>query len=148
MNFRKAKKGSKALVTLDMTALIDVVFLLLIFLLVTTTFRRDEHAFVIDLVNSSSEQVTVTTDKTTVFIAQDGGLHLLDTAGAKPSSESLSFQDLQAKLKELRDSRPEESLVIRGAKTAEYQRIVDVLTLVRDLGFGDVSFAYEKDSSE
>ncbi len=72
----------------------------------------------------------------------------MDTAGAKPSSESLSFQDLQAKLKELRDSRPEESLVIRGAKTAEYQRIVDVLTLVRDLGFGDVSFAYEKDSSE
>ncbi len=65
MNFRKAKKGSKALVTLDMTALIDVVFLLLIFLLVTTTFRRDEHAFVIDLVNSSSEQVTVTTDKST-----------------------------------------------------------------------------------
>ena len=148
MNFRKAKKGNKALVTLDMTALIDVVFLLLIFLLVTTTFRRDEHAFVIDLVNSSSEQVTVSTDKTTVFIAQDGGLHLLDTAGATPSSESLSFQDLQAKLKELRDSRPDESLVIRGAKTAEYQRIVDVLTLVRDIGFGDVSFAYEKDTSD
>ena len=148
MNFRKAKKGNKALVTLDMTALIDVVFLLLIFLLVTTTFRRDEHAFVIDLVNSSSEQVTVSTDKTTVFIAQDGGLHLLDTAGATPSSESLSFPDLQAKLKELRESRPDESLVIRGAKTAEYQRIVDVLTLVRDIGFGDVSFAYEKDTSD
>ena len=148
MNFRKSHKGKKVPVALDMTALIDVVFLLLIFLLVTTTFRRDEHAFVIDLVNSSSQQVTVAADKTTVFIAPDGSLHLLDVAGATPTGAALSFPELQARLEELRKARPDESLVIRGAKTAEYQRVVDVLTMIRDLGFADVSFAYEKEESD
>ena len=148
MNFRKSNKGNKALVTLDMTALIDVVFLLLIFLLITTTFRRDEHAFVIDLVNSSSEQVTISTDKTTVFIAPDGGLHLLRTAGAQPTSAALSIETLREQLLELKREQPEESLVIRGAKTAEYQRVVDILGMARDLGFADVSFAYEKESDK
>ena len=148
MNFRKSSKGKKALVTLDITALIDVVFLLLIFLLVTTTFRRDEHAFVIDLVNSSSQQVTVSADKTTVYISPDGSLHLLDTAASSPSGAPLSSEELQNKLSDLRRSRPDESLVIRGAKTADYQRVVDILTLVRDLGFADVSFAYEKEEVE
>ena len=131
-----------------MTALIDVVFLLLIFLLVTTTFRRDEQAFVIDLVDSSSQQVTISTDRTTVFIEPNGGLHLLDASVKTQKSTALTIDELEVRLRALRETRPDESLVIRGAKTAEYQRVVDVLTMIRDLGFADVSFAYERESKE
>ena len=151
MNFRKSKGGKKALVTLDITALVDVVFLLLIFLLVTTTFKRDEHAFVIDLVSSSGEQVTITSDKTTVYIDTEGDLYLLTAQStATPSDpargESVSFEELKSRLEVLRERRPDESVAIRGAKTANYQRVVDVVNVLESVGFRDVSFAYEQNA--
>lgn len=149
MNFRRTGGRGRALATIDITALVDVVFLLLIFLLVTTTFRRDEHAFVIDLVSSSGEQIHVTSDKTTVYIDQKGEFYLLavdsDQPVAEGQGEPVSAEELKGRLKEIQAANPGAGIAIRGAKTATYQRLVDVVNLIDQVGFRDVSFAYEKD---
>jgi biopolymer transport protein ExbD len=116
---------------------------------VTTTFKRDEHAFVIDLVSSSGDQVTITSDKTTIYIDTKGDLYLLETRPTSVSSdpargELVSFEELKGRLEALRQSRPDESVAIRGAKTANYQRVVDVVNVLESVGFSDVSFAYEQ----
>ena len=149
MNFNRSGGRGGALATIDITALVDVVFLLLIFLLVTTTFRRDEHAFVIDLVSSSGEQIHVTSDKTTVYIDQEDELYLLAVENDQPVAEGqgelMSAEALQARLKEIQAANPGAGIAIRGAKAANYQRLVDVVNLIDRAGFKDVSFAYEKD---
>ena len=137
--------------TVDITSLVDVVFLLLIFLLVTTTFKRDEHAFPIELPTSSTEHVTVTTDKTTIFITEAGELHLLTVpsdleAGqdAVGTSSAVTEQALRTELEALRRRRPDAPIAIRGEKATRFQRMIDVVALVEGAGFTNIFFPYEQ----
>jgi len=51
---------------LDLTPIIDVVFILLIFFIVSSVFKKEELALVLDLPNSSAKEMEV--DKDQVFI--------------------------------------------------------------------------------
>ena len=138
---------------IDITSLVDVVFLLLIFLLVTTTFKRQEHAFPIELPTSGTEHITVTTDKTTVFIARDGSLRLLSMAGEGPGGEeTTSVQEversaLEALLVALHAKHPDAPIAIRAEKDTRYQLMIDVVGLIEKVGFHNVWLPYELERS-
>ncbi len=151
MNFRGGRARSKrSQVTLEITSLVDVVFLLIIFLLVTTTFKKNEYAFVIDLPTSSSEQVTVSGDKTTVFITKDGDFFLLeipadravDTPELDPK-QKVTEADLKRHLAELHRRKPDTAIAIRGEKRTSYQSMMDVVSVLQDIGFRNIWFPYE-----
>ncbi len=151
MNFAGGRNRGRALVTIDITALIDVVFLLLIFLLVTTTFRKDDHAFLIEMPTSSAKEVSVTIDKTTVYVDKTGGLHLLlmpaNGAPTAPSKATkVSPEALTQKLTALYAKDPEQEIAIRGERKAQFQRMVDVIAIIKDVGFRKVWFPYEHDT--
>ncbi len=150
MNLRPRNRGRRAATTIDITSLVDVVFLLLIFLLVTTTFKRQEHAFPIELPTSSVEQVTVTSDKTTVFITREGQLRLLtvpldleEGEAGDASVEEVTAETLRAKLKQLYERRPNTPIAIRGEKETRYQRMIDVVALIEEVGFRNIWFPYD-----
>lgn len=151
MNFRSSRKrGRRAEATLEVTSLVDVVFLLIIFLLVTTTFKQNEYAFVIDLPTSGVKEVTVSSDKTTVFITKDGDMYLLEVPADRPvdaasvdTSKRVSQKELEARLRELRERRPDASIAIRGERTTSYQSMMDVVSVLQDIGFQHIWFPYE-----
>lgn len=151
MNFRTSRKRSRrAEVTLEVTSLVDVVFLLIIFLLVTTTFKQNEYAFVIDLPTSGVKEVSVSTDKTTVFITENGDMYLLeipadravDSANIDPS-QKVTPAELEKRLKELQERRPDAGVAIRGERTTSYQSMMDVVSVLQDIGFRNIWFPYE-----
>ncbi len=136
--------------TLEVTSLVDVVFLLIIFLLVTTTFNKDEHAFVIELPTSSSEQVTVASDKTTVFITREGDYFLLELPADRPIGEpaldpkqKVTQAQLEERLRGLHRRDPDASIAIRGEKRTSYQSMMDVVSVLQDIGFRSIWFPYE-----
>lgn len=150
MNFRGKGRGRRAETAMDITSLVDVVFLLLIFLLVTTTFKKDEYAFQIELPTSSADEVTVTTDRTTVFVDTNGDLHLLTVPADGPDptvtdadAQKVTRKELSAKLRELHARRPDASIAIRGEKTTSYQTMVEVVGAIQDAGFRNIWFPYE-----
>jgi biopolymer transport protein ExbD len=65
------KRQSKELVEVNLTPLIDVVFLLLIFFMVSTTFTKENHLS-IDLPEASAEQQTVATNRLEIIITAAG----------------------------------------------------------------------------
>jgi biopolymer transport protein ExbD len=65
------KRQSKELVEVNLTPLIDVVFLLLIFFMVSTTFTKENHLS-IDLPEASAEQQTVATHRLEIIITAAG----------------------------------------------------------------------------
>ena len=149
MRFRAGKRRRSG-ATVELTPLIDVVLLLLIFLLVTTQFRRDQHAFPIQLPTSSIEQVTVTTDKTTVFVDATGALHLLVVpADAPPGSDDLSqakavtAQELEEELRAMHARRPDAPVAIRGEASTSYQAMIDVVAVLERVGFRNIWFPYQ-----
>lgn len=157
MNFRGPRARRRAAVAIDITALVDVVFLLLIFLLVTTTFRRDEYAFEIDLPTSSSEHVVIAADRTTVFVGNDGSLHLLtvptgEDPGAAPPADvtkapTLSPKELRARLDALHAQAPDASIAVRGARDASYEQLLRVVGVIQDVGFPSIWFPYEHEDA-
>jgi len=153
VNFRKARgRSRRAEVTLEVTSLVDVVFLLIIFLLVTTTFKTNEFAFVIDLPTAGVKEVTVSSDKTTVFITEKGDYYLLEVAADRPldggnvdPSQRVSPDQLKRRLRDLQERRPDAAVAIRGERTTSYQSMMDVVSLLQEIGFKNIWFPYEFD---
>jgi len=150
LNFRSAKGRGRTEAAIDITSLVDVVFLLLIFLLVTTTFKREEHAFPIELPTAGVEQVVVTSDKTTIYVTTSGALHLLMVPADSTAADSgvakthqVSREALITKLTELHARRPDAPIGIRAEKDTSYQKMIDVVALVERAGFRNIWFPYE-----
>jgi biopolymer transport protein ExbD len=150
LNFRSKRRRSRVAATIDITSLVDVVFLLLIFLLITTTFKRDEYAFPLELPTAGTKEFTVRADKTTVFITQDGKLHLLMIPVDQPADEETMRRakeytraELEAELRELQQRRPDAPVAIRAERETRYQRMIDVVALLEQVGFRNIWFPYE-----
>jgi len=66
-------------------------------------------------------------------VLKDGGPYLVDGVETKPS-------DLERALRELRATRPEAELRLRGDDQVKYQTIVEVVKLGEKLGFPGVGY--------
>ena len=72
MKFRRQKKSDNSV---NLTPLIDVVFLLLIFFMVSTTFTKETH-LVVDLPEAEGSKVEGAVDEIDILITRDGGFSI------------------------------------------------------------------------
>ena len=150
--FRRQRRGNKrARSVVDITALLDVTFNLIIFLVVTTNIAKDEHAFIIELPTASNENVQVATDKTTVYVTRTGDFYLLRVSADEPTAapvnvnpdQKLTRDALIVELKALHAKNAELPIAVRGEKDASYQTLMDVVSAIQEVGFKSVWFPYE-----
>ena len=118
---------------INLTPLIDVVFLLLIFFMVSTTFER-ESEIRIELPEASAERQDRESETVAVWIDAGGRLYLderpLDDArvsGVRAALEALA----------LPDSRP--ALTIAADARAPYQSVINVMDAAHQAGFVNLS---------
>ncbi|MGB5866505.1 MAG: biopolymer transporter ExbD [Arcobacteraceae bacterium] len=105
---------------LDLTPVIDVVFILLIFFIVSSVFKKDELALILDLPNSNAKEMKV--DKEQVFI------ELTENKLAIKGIE-VSFDSLEDNLKAIENKQ--KSVIVRIDKKVQYQRVIKVLDLLQ-----------------
>lgn len=105
---------------LDLTPVIDVVFILLIFFIVSSVFKKDELALILDLPNSNAKEMKV--DKEQVFI------ELTENKLAIKGIE-VSFNSLEDNLKAIENKQ--KSVIVRIDKKVQYQRVIKVLDLLQ-----------------
>jgi len=133
MNFRP-QKSRRSEPNLDLTPLIDVVFLLLIFFLVTATFAQQEQSLVpVDLPQGSSGEQASNNEQLTVYVEADGSyaLHVDEDAPIV----GLTFDEVRDQLEALRASRPETPLFLRGDQDVRYGDVMRVFDSARAMGF-------------
>ncbi len=129
MNFRAPRKGRGLIINL--TSLIDVMFLLLIFFMVTSTFKNQPA---INLVLPRSATASETVDTPTVlYLTAEGDVYLNDTPVAK--------DELSRRLTELRNSSDEDRMVLRADKDAAHGDVVELIDLIKQSGFVRVSLS-------
>jgi biopolymer transport protein ExbD len=130
MAFRphKVKKS----VTLSITPLIDVLFLLIIFFTLTSTFKRVGE-LELQLPDSSTSQ-TVSEDEERhtidVVVMEDGEL-LVD-------GDAIELPRLKSRLAELRAADAEGRVMIKAEAGVNHGDVVRLLDIVRDAGFPGV----------
>ena len=130
---------STALGALNITPLIDIVFLLLIFFLVTSRFEAEEQALAIDP-PQASEAVPLTAQPQQLTIS-------IDTAGNYyVGGAVLDSKGLERKLIQERSEHTEGRPVrIRADRKVQFQAVATAMNLCKKHGFRDIHVAMERD---
>ncbi len=121
---------------INLTPLIDVVFLLLIFFMVSTTFQR-ETRIEIELPEATAAQDQVLPDdKLEIVIDQEGNFFINDRAVVDTQAITL----FRAVSRFVGDNH-EMPVMIRADGKAPYQAVVTVMDVLSQLGMNEMSFA-------
>ena len=135
MNFRPPRAGRRSAPLLDMTPMIDVVFLLLIFFLITTTFiKRDESMVSVNLPTGSSQASGASDNERLTIYVTDDGTYTLGLYGGQAALQ-VTREQLPGELQTYFDTNPELPIFLRGDRGASYGAIMDVWMLAREIGF-------------
>lgn len=119
---------------LNLTPMIDVVFLLIIFFMVGSRFTELERQYEIDLPTVSDvAPLTSAPDEITVNVREDGGLIV--------KGELLTLDQLETALKAAKENFPDQAVVIRGEGDGRYQHVMDVLNTCQRAQISSVSLA-------
>lgn len=126
-------KKSNIAGTLSLTPLIDVVFLLLIFFLVTSEFEDEERR--LDIVLPSATSAVPMTSKPREIVVD------LDQAGVLYlRGEVTSLENLEELLKKAVASNPtNQTVVIRADQATSFQPVVNVMDVCNRTGVSDYS---------
>ena len=129
MNFRPKNKGRGLII--NITTLIDVMFLLLIFFMVTSTFKNQPA---INLVLPRSATASETVDTPAIlFLTSEGLVYLNDTLMDK--------ETLAERLKEMHDENGEDRMVLRADEDATHGDVVELIDTIKQSGFTRVSLS-------
>lgn len=132
-------------VQINLTPLIDVVFLLLIFFMVSTTFSK-ESELRIQLPESSDRPVEARQDAVLEIQIGAAGEYAVKGPG-DDAARPLLGSDRQALYRALAaagGNRTELVTVIRADRRTPHEAVVRAMDMVRRLGYTDITFATQK----
>lgn len=133
MKIERTKRRGKGELTLEITPLIDVVFLLLIFFLVATSFEDINSGIKIELPQSTIKEIK-TVKEIQVAIDKNKEIVLNYKDKGKSQKVRVSKDDLKTELeKRLKDSS-EKNVIISADKKLDYGYIVEIMTISKEAG--------------
>ena len=125
-----AERGRRPLVSL--TPLIDVVFILLIFFMLASSFADWRRIDLQPPLNARTGGGGLT-GAMLVELAEDGRIRL--------SGEVIEADDLAPRVRDLLQRRPDQRFVVKTADAAPLQRLVSVLDSLSMAGAENIAFA-------
>lgn len=129
---RRSRSLARSGPLLDLTPMVDVVFTLVIFFMVSTTFISLESGLPIDLPQAQNNEAQ-SADQPTVTITGEGRIYL---AGAEVTETSL----VEA-LRPLLTDREDKTVVMRADQSVAYGLPVRVMDLIKQAGADRVAIA-------
>ena len=132
MNFRRKKTARSQ--GLEMTALMDVIFLLLCFFVTTSVFSQWESEIAITLPSAKSATVPGRMPGEIILNVSSGGM-------VSVNGQILSLDELTKRLSRLSKLYPGQPVVIRADKATSYESLVAVIDACRTADVWNFSLA-------
>lgn len=118
---------------IDLTPVIDVVFILLIFFIVTSVFKKNELALILDLPKSDAKEMEVKSDQ--IFIE-------LNEERIAIKGVEVNFISLEDNLKEIKDNK--KAVIVRIDKNTRYERVTQILDLLQKYNLNNLALVTDK----
>lgn len=118
---------------IDMTPMLDIVFIMLIFFIVTTVFVKEAGVDV----NKPSGSLAVMPKNANIFIAitEDGKVWM--------DKRQIDTDRIRANLERLMAEQPSDVIIIQADKKAEHGLVVEVMDQIKLAGIDRISIATE-----
>ena len=118
---------------IDLTPMLDVVFIMLIFFIVTASFIKEAGVEV----DRPPAETAVKQDKASIFIAlsPDGAIWI--------DRKKIIPAQLRPVLEKLKAENPQGSIVIQADRESKSQQLMEVMDAARDAGITEVAVAAE-----
>lgn len=114
-------------ISIELTPMIDMVFLLLIFFLVATTFRQEEREMQIALpFAASAAPISSILQDLIINIDNEGKIVL--------GGRTLNADELRTVVISAVEKNPEQKITVRGDRGTAYANIVTVLDICKEAG--------------
>lgn len=127
---------------IQMSPLIDVIFLLLIFYAVTTQFVTDERLKLKLPEAKTAEDAGTGREESppVVIVAADGTVWIDDAI--------VPEEDLEDRIQQIVENAPESAIILKGDKEADYGVVVHVLDIARSVGARMIQMSAERPAEE
>ncbi len=113
---------------IDLTPVIDVVFILLIFFIVTSVFKKEQLALMLDLPEANAKETQIKEDQ--VFIE-------LSSEKIAIRGVEVNLMSLEESLKVIKDKK--KAVVVRIDKNVTYDRVVTILDLLQKYSLNNLA---------
>lgn len=127
MSFRKTNKKD---ISMDLTPLVDVIFQLILFFMVSTTFDESSNIS-IELPQSSSEMLMKEDQNFDIWIDKEGLYYIEEQAHTR--------EELQSLLQSQAQKNPQTVLHVNADKETSHHHIVFLLDIATELGLQELS---------
>ena len=124
MSKRLSRSTIRPISSMNLTSMMDCVWLLLITFIIT--FPMIEQAVPVNLPRSDGKSVDPSTKSATVTVDAEGRIYVNTTL--------FTDEALENHLKDLHSKNPDVLVLIRGDEKTAYGHIVTVLKIIRDAG--------------
>lgn len=129
MAIRRRTKGEDA--ELDMTPMLDIVFIMLIFFIVTSSFVKTAGIEINPPSANSAEQQ----DNANIFIA------ISDTGAIWLDNREVDIRSVRSLISRLHADSPDSAVVIQADKNSKTDHLMQVMDQVRQAGVSNVAVA-------
>ncbi|MCP4971641.1 MAG: biopolymer transporter ExbD [Arcobacter sp.] len=114
--------------SLDLTPVVDVLFILLIFFLVSSVFKKNELALILDLPEASAKETQVQDEQIFIELNENE----LSIKGIK-----VNFLSLEDNLKEIKNNK--KAIIVRIDKNTKYKRVIKTLDLLQKYNLNNLA---------
>lgn len=119
-------KQSDSSPAMDLTPVIDMVFLLLIFFLVATTFHQTEREMQVALPVAAAGPISASLRELVINVDSDGRIIV--------SQKTIEPEELRSRITNAVKANPQQKVTVRGDRRAAYAHIVRVLDICKGSG--------------
>lgn len=122
--------------TPDLTPLIDVVFILLIFFIVSSVFKKEELALMLNLPASSAKEAKVELKQISIELSSTKLAYL---------GKEISFDKLDDKLSKI--TKKNKPVIVRIDKSVPYERVVKILDILQKYSLNNLALITKEDKN-
>ncbi len=121
---------------INISSLLDVMFILIIFFLATATFTEEERDIQVNLPQSAAAQSSTQAPKMIVInVREDGTYHV--------ANQSMDIASLKNTLIEAVSSNPDQKVMVRGDRNALHGNVANAISVCKQVGIHKTNIGYE-----
>jgi len=136
MNFRSSRSKPDVFV-FQIAPMVDILLVPLVFFIVTWNFALSENSLDVKIPTANEAKANQAyVGQVVVNVRSNGSLVF--------NKNPISGEELLQKLNKLSKLFPDQAVIIRGDRRADYQHIVDVLDICRKANIWNIAFATVK----